>query len=361
VNVLNSDLAAANLSDPVSGFAGIPRPMTTFVEKLRDDAGYATAMAGKASSHSPTQLAHLSLPLKPLGPTCPATPQWHAGLATFDHLPSGRGYNKSLVYLDGANTQFSDACTGWCSESGLTTDIWQDRGPAFRYNNSLNCSNTNQGPDCPYEDAVFSEFLIDVVQAHDTSQPLFLYFAPHSVHVSADGLILEVPTAQEEKFMYINNTFRRRYAAITNLIDSLIGNVVDAIKAKGMWDDCLVVMSADNGGLTVGNGFGGANNFPRRGGKQTNFQGGVNVNAFVSGGASPSPTPGPPAFLPAAQPRIFLPLQPSWAASTVSPRIATRPGRGGLYRGLRLVSDCPRARWCRPDRHARCSVRAPSS
>jgi arylsulfatase B len=46
VNVLNSDLAAVNLADPVSGFAGIPRNMSTFPQKLRD-AGYSTVMAGK--------------------------------------------------------------------------------------------------------------------------------------------------------------------------------------------------------------------------------------------------------------------------------------------------------------------------
>ena len=33
VNVLNTDLAAANVTDPVSGFAGIPRNMTTIAAK----------------------------------------------------------------------------------------------------------------------------------------------------------------------------------------------------------------------------------------------------------------------------------------------------------------------------------------
>ncbi len=41
VNVLNSPLATANTSDPVSGFAGIPRNMTALPAKLKT-AGYAT-------------------------------------------------------------------------------------------------------------------------------------------------------------------------------------------------------------------------------------------------------------------------------------------------------------------------------
>ena len=46
VNVLNSDLAAANTSDPVSGFAGLPRNISTLAEKLAS-VGYQTVQAGK--------------------------------------------------------------------------------------------------------------------------------------------------------------------------------------------------------------------------------------------------------------------------------------------------------------------------
>lgn len=46
VNVLNSDLAAANTSDPISGFAGLPRNISTVAEKLAS-VGYQTVQAGK--------------------------------------------------------------------------------------------------------------------------------------------------------------------------------------------------------------------------------------------------------------------------------------------------------------------------
>lgn len=74
VNVLNSPLAAVNLADPVSGFAGMPRNLTALPQMLKD-VGYHTIQAGK----------------------------WHLGLATPDHTPKGRGYDESLSYLDGAN------------------------------------------------------------------------------------------------------------------------------------------------------------------------------------------------------------------------------------------------------------------
>jgi hypothetical protein len=48
-----------------------------------------------------------------------------------------------------------------------------------------------------------------------------------------------------------------------------------------------MVFSADNGGPIYRWGDPGANNFPLRGGKASNWEGGIRVNAFVSGGAVP--------------------------------------------------------------------------
>jgi len=54
-----------------------------------------------------------------------------------------------------------------------------------------------------------------------------------------------------------------------------------------MWDKLLITLSADNGGPIYNNGTAGANNYPLRGGKVSNWEGGVRVNAFASGGLIP--------------------------------------------------------------------------
>lgn len=74
VNVLNLPPGHYNPKDPVSGFAGIPRNMTGIAEKMKE-AGYATHMVGK----------------------------WHVGMATPDHIPTGRGFTTSYGYLQGTN------------------------------------------------------------------------------------------------------------------------------------------------------------------------------------------------------------------------------------------------------------------
>ena len=55
------------------------------------------------------------------------------------------------------------------------------------------------------------------------------------------------------------------------------------LKEKGLWDNLLFVTSSDNRG-SVGTG---GNNYPLKGGKASDWQGGICVNGFVSGGYLP--------------------------------------------------------------------------
>ena len=73
-----------------------------------------------------------------------------------------------------------------------------------------------------------------------------------------------------------------------NYMDGAIADVIDAMKAEKMYDDSLIVFSADNGGPIYKGGAAAANNWPLRGGKASNFEGGIRVNAWVSGGAVPA-------------------------------------------------------------------------
>ena len=192
------------------------------------------------------------------------------------------------------NTRPADYWTsntgGWCGASEWT-DLWGSDGPAYGKNNSWACTDQAQLPHCVYEDDMFTNFTVNAIRAHNASQPLFLYFAPHAVH-----LPLEVPAGQLQRFNFINGSDpRRRYAAMTNLVDAHIGAVVDALVARGMWDNTLLLLTADNGGPIFGqastckicDGSAGANNWPLRGGKHSGWEGGIRANAFVTGGFLP--------------------------------------------------------------------------
>ena len=241
VNDLNIEPDYYNPNDPVSGFSAIPRNMTGIAEKMKEG-GYDTHQVGK----------------------------WDAGMATTDHMPKGRGFDTSFGYFHHANDFYTEIDGRPCNKTHIV-DIWDTDKPAYGKNGT--------GPD-NYEEGLFKERLLEVVNNHDSSKPLFLYYAPHIVHAP-----LEVPERYQQKFSFIDDHDRQIYHAMVNYLDDVVGELVDALKRKGLWDNLLFVASSDNGGPIYHGG--GANNYPLKGGKVSDWQGGVRVNAFASGGFLP--------------------------------------------------------------------------
>ncbi|XP_065191775.1 arylsulfatase B-like [Sycon ciliatum] len=242
VNILNDPPNVYNPNDTVSGYAAIPRNMTGMAAKLKA-AGYATHQVGK----------------------------WDAGMATPDHTPVGRGFDTSFGYFHHANDYWTEQAGG-CKKNKKhlnVTDLWMTSGPADGIN----------GTD--YEEALFKKHVLQVISSHPADTPLFLYYAPHIAHTP-----LQVPQDYLDRYAFIDTVDRRIYHAMVAYLDDVIGNLTAALKDRDLWDNTLIVVSSDNGGPVYPGG--GANNYPLRGGKVTNWQGGVRVNAFVSGGFLPS-------------------------------------------------------------------------
>ena len=239
-DAVNVNHVAYNPKDPVSGFNGIPRNMTVISAKMKE-AGYATHQVGK----------------------------WHVGYDTPDHIPKGRGFDTSFGYLNAANDYFNETVFE-CNNTQIV-DLWDTDKPA----SNMNGTGTDH-----YEEALFHDRLLEIVTQHDPSEPLFLYYAPHIVHMP-----YQVPERYLKKFNYIDNELRQVYHAMVNYLDDVVGELIQALKTKGLWDNMLFVVSSDNGGpIHAGRG---ANNYPLKGGKHTDWQGGVRVNAFASGGYLP--------------------------------------------------------------------------
>ena len=55
----------------------------------------------------------------------------------------------------------------------------------------------------------------------------------------------------------------------------------------GLWAETLVVFAGDNGGWLLAGARAGSSNWPLRGGKVSDFEGGVRVVSFISGGFLP--------------------------------------------------------------------------
>ena len=219
VNDKNMEPQYYNPDDPVSGFTGIPRNMTGIGEKMKQ-AGYATHQVGK----------------------------WDAGMATSDHTPTGRGFDSSLGYFHHANDYYTEQENN-CNGTPIV-DLWSTDKPALGLNGT--------GPG-NYEEGLFKSTVMNIITEHDPSTPLFLYYAPHIVHTP-----LQVPNSYLMKFSFIDNSDRKYYHAMVNYLNDVVGELVDTVKKRGMWEDTLFVVSSDNGGPEYYGG--GANNYPLKGG-----------------------------------------------------------------------------------------------
>jgi arylsulfatase I/J len=242
-----------NENNTVSGYSGVPLGMTMISSRLKEEAKYRTYHTGK----------------------------WDVGWATNQHLPIKRGFEKSFGYLHHANDQWSFLD----EEVPCARDLWRDYTPAAE-KNARYCSQTNQLDGCKFEDELFVEDVLQNLDAHNPTEPMFYYYAPHSVHTP-----LQVPQEYYDKYWYILNKDRRYYTAMLNYMDNNINRVITKLQEKGMWSNTVLVISSDNGGPVYGGGGGihpgAANNYPLKGGKTSNWEGGIRVNAIVSGGYVP--------------------------------------------------------------------------
>ena len=181
--------------------------------------------------------------------------------------------------------------------STIIYDLWDTDRPAREL----------QGTD--FEEFIFQKRMMDIIDEHasknnETQQPLFLMYAPHVAHCP-----LQVPEEYLEQFDFMDNdesmcqaytstitgpddkpkkySCRKQYHAMVKVLDDILGNLVDRLKHHGMYENLLIVVTSDNGG-PVNPEESAATNFPLRGGKYSDWEGGVRSVAFLSGGYIPS-------------------------------------------------------------------------
>ena len=166
-----------------------------------------------------------------------------------EFLPENRGFDSHYGYLVGAEGHFNhtECIAGYCGVD-FRIDGKSTNSTFGKYNADLFAARVEQ--------------LVDEHAFEDT--PLFLYAGLQNVHYP-----LEAPAEYVKKYEWIEDANRRHFAAMTAAMDVTVGRIVDAFKAKGVWDETIVLFTTDNGGSTL---YGG-NNWPLRGLKNTLWSG----------------------------------------------------------------------------------------
>ncbi len=99
--------------------------------------------------------------------------------------------------------------------------------------------------------------------------PFFLYIPFNAPHTP-----LQAPAEYYNQFAHIEDPAKRTYYAMIMALDDAVGKITKKVKDLGLEENTMIVFISDNGGATYTHT---TENLPLKGGKFTNFEGGLNI------------------------------------------------------------------------------------
>ena len=224
--------------------------------------------------------------------------KWHQGFHTPAYMPVSRGFNSSFGFLQGGQDHYTQWCgashanchfDGQPKKNGGAWDIWQQDSvvpgdfpgkPGY----GLNGSRTQwSGDNSRYNGYRFPNKVVSHIRSHKAKYgaktPFFTYYAVHNTHAP-----VQAPERFINMYNFSGDELKNVFSAMVSAVDEAVLNITTALKEEGMWNNTLVVWMTDNGSPVQVAG----SNHPLRGGKGTNWEGGVRVPAFVTGGYLPA-------------------------------------------------------------------------
>ncbi len=104
-------------------------------------------------------------------------------------------------------------------------------------------------------------------------EPFFIYASFNAPHTP-----FQVPREYYNRFDHLGDENKRVYYAMISALDDAIGTILETLRSLGLEEDTLILFASDNGGATY---TGATDNAPLKGGKFTNFEGGINIPCMI--------------------------------------------------------------------------------
>lgn len=201
--------------------------------------------------------------LQDVGYTTGIIGKWHLG-ASSPFYPLNRGFDYFYGFLTGGHDYFE-------------IDVTQPVKSAYLQGLFRNKRVAN------FEGYLTTALSRDAVQfVNDNKEnPFFLFLSYNAPHQP-----LQAPQEDIARYAHIKDKKRRVYAAMVDVMDRGIGEVVTALDRNGLRENTLIFFLSDNGGPVSskkhpGKGNGSSNG-PFRGGKTDFYEGGVHVPFIAS-------------------------------------------------------------------------------
>lgn len=216
--------------------------------------------------------------------------KWHQGFYHPRYLPTRRGFTSFFGFLGGCEDHVTQRnCCPGCERKlypgvGTPVDLFRDERPAFGENGSATHSHNclRFGAESV---AVVHRYAarrkLSLQSGVAAVQPLFLFLSLQDPHAP-----YQTPARFESLYRH-DLPLRNKWSGMISAIDETVANVSSALMSEGLWETSLFIFASDNGSPVSGWGAGGSN-APLRGGKDSDWEGGVRTPAFISGGWLPA-------------------------------------------------------------------------
>ncbi len=219
---------------------GLPVTEITLAEHLKQN-GYKTAIIGK----------------------------WHLGYLP-EFYPEARGFDHHFGFLGGSTYYITDSADSSVVSKALAYEKqfkWGSRKGDRAIRENSEPANVEEY----LTDRLASEAVrfIDLNKEH----PFFLYVPFNAPHTP-----IQAPKTYYDRLAHIQDDKKRTYYAMIAALDHAVGKITAKLKAAGLEDNTLVFFIGDNGGASY---TGLTDNVPLKGGKITQFEGGIRVPYLV--------------------------------------------------------------------------------
>merc|ERR1711962_220103 len=210
--------------------SGVPLNFTFLPERLKD-LGYSTHIVGK----------------------------WHIGFCDIAYTPLHRGFDSFYGFYAGMEEYYNHTSCDHHIMHGY--DFRNQEKPDLSANGT-------------YSSELFTQRAVKIIKEEsEKNKPMFLYLPYQDIHGP-----LQVPDKYYNMYPKIQDNSTRIAHGMVTAMDESVGTVIAALKETGMYDNTIIVFSADNGGVS---GPIKDTNLPLRGYKATLWEGGTRGAAFV--------------------------------------------------------------------------------
>lgn len=196
--------------------------------------------------------------------------KWHLGAADFAK-PCARGFDYQYGFYE-AFTLYAPTDDPNIVNKHISRDYIDQHEWSASEGRPGNCAILRNCCERQEENKYLTDKLTDEAISYiDRSykNPFFLYLPYNAPHAP-----LQATKKYYDQFAYIKDPVKRVYAAMIKNLDDQVGRLLTHVDSLGLTDNTIIIFLSDNGGADYN---GTTDNAPFRGGKFTNFEGGIRV------------------------------------------------------------------------------------